>query len=252
MNISGPGHLRRLIYLCALAAAPLAASGQLTTNVFNFTGLNLAIPDNDPNGVQISENVTGLSGPIAGIQLTLDIAGTGVGGAFNGDYYAELVNNQGGFAVLLNRAGMSSSNLFGYADNGFSVTFSDTAANDIHFYQDYSASFNLDGQLIGTWQPDGENISPLSDSSVFDNAPSQQTAMLSSFDGDNPNDTWTLFLADLSEGGTAQVTGWSLDITTVPEPSSSNLLAAGLIASLWFLRRRTMFIPTQSSPAACS
>jgi hypothetical protein len=238
MNISGPGHLRRLIFLCALAAAPLAASGQLTTNVFNFTGLNLAIPDNDFNGVHNSQTVTGLSGSIADIQVSLDIAGTGAAGAFNGDYYAELVNNQGGFAVLLNRAGMSSANPFGYGDDGFSVTFSDSAANDIHFYQNYSGGFNPGGQLIGTWQPDGENISPLSDPSAFDDALSQQTAMLSSFDGENPDGQWTLFLADLSEGGTAQVTGWSLAITTVPEPPEANLLAAGLVASLWFLRRR--------------
>ena len=250
MNISGTGHLRRLIFLCALAAAPLAAFGQLTTNIFNFNGLNTAIPDNDPNGVQISENVTGLSGSIADIQLSLDIAGTGDAGAFNGDYYAELVNNQGGFAVLLNHVGMSSANPFGYGDDGFSVTFSDSAANDIHFYQDYSGSFNPGGQLIGTWQPDGENISPLSDPSAFDNAQSQQTAMLSSFDGGNPNDTWTLFLADLSEGGTAQVTGWSLDIATVPEPSEANFFAVGLIASFWFLRRRKFRVPKKNRGAS--
>jgi hypothetical protein len=238
MNISGPGHLRRLIFLCALAVAPPVASGQLTTNVFNFTGLNLGIPDNDSSGVQNSQTVTGLSGSIAGIQVSLDIAGTGLGGAFNSDYYVELVNNAGGFAVLLNRTGMSSSNPFGYGDNGFSVTFSDTAADDIHLYQNYSDTFNPDGQLTGVWRPDGENISPLSDPSAFDNALSQQTAMLGSFDGGNPNNTWTLFLADLSAGGTGQLVSWSLDITTVPEPAEINFLAMGLVASLWFFRRR--------------
>jgi hypothetical protein len=228
----------RLMVCCVLFAASSSAFGQLTTNVFNFNNLDIAIPDNDPNGVQISQNVTGLSGIITNIQLSLDIAGTGAGGAFNGDYYAELVNNQGGFAVLLNRAGMSSANPFGYADNGFDVTFSDAAADDIHFYQNAGFTTNSGGQLTGTWQPDGENISPLSDPSAFDNALSQQTAMLSSFDGGNPNDTWTLFLADVSEGGTGQIASWSLAITTVPEPPEANLLAAGLVTSLWFLRRR--------------
>ena len=66
--------------------------------------------------------------------MSLDIAGTG-DGAFNGDYYAELVNGAGGFAVLLNRAGVSSANSFGYGDNGFNVTLNDTAAQDIHFCQ---------------------------------------------------------------------------------------------------------------------
>jgi subtilisin-like proprotein convertase family protein len=61
--------------------------------------------------------------------------------------------------------------------------------------------------------------------------------MLGSFDGGNPDDTWTLFLADLSAGGTGQLVSWSLDITTVPEPAEINLLAMGLVAGLWFLRR---------------
>jgi hypothetical protein len=238
MNAFGLEHFRRWIFLCAVAAAPLAVFGQLTTNIFNFTSLDLAIPDNDPNGVQNSQMITGLHGGISNIQVSLDIEGTGDDGAFNSDFYVELVNGAGGFAVLLNRAGMSSANPFGYGDNGFSVTFSDTAADDIHFYKNYSGGFNLDGQLTGVWQPDGENISPLSDPSAFDAALSQQTAMLSSFDGGNPDGTWTLFLADLSEGGTGQIVSWSLDITTVPEPSEANFLAVGLVARLWFLRRR--------------
>src|ERR1035441_9753813 len=35
----------------------------------------------------------------------------------------------------------------------------------------------------------------------------------------NPNGNWTLFLADLSDGGgQSQLTGLSMDITAVPEP----------------------------------
>jgi hypothetical protein len=238
MSISPIARFSGLMFFCVIAGVSPMASGQLATNIFSYDNLNVAIRDNDPNGVQNSQTVTGLAGSIAGFQVTLDIAGTGAGGAFNGDYFAELVNDTGGFAVLLNRAGMSSGNLLGNGDNGFSITFSDTAANDIHLYQNYPDSFNSDGQLTGTWQPDGENISPLSAPSAFDAALSQQTAMLSSFDGENPNGTWTLFLADLSQGGTGQLVNWSLDITTVPEPARNKIFAAGLVASLWFLRRR--------------
>jgi subtilisin-like proprotein convertase family protein len=223
----------RLILCCTIAGLSPLASGQTATNVFAYTNLSVAVPDNDPNGTHNSQTVTGLAGSIANLQVTLDIEGTG-DGAFNSDYYVELVNSAGGFVVLLNRTGISSANTFGNGDNGFNVTFSDSAAHDIHNYQNYSDVFNSGGQLTGTWQPDGENISPLADPSAFDNALSQQTAMLDSFYGESPDQTWTLFLADLSEGGTGKLVSWSLDITTVPEPPDANLLAVGLIAGLCF------------------
>lgn len=226
--------IRRLFFWLCLAAVP-AASGQMTTNIA-FNNINLAIPANNQFGVQNSQNITGVSGSIINIQLSLDIAGTGYG-AFNGNYYAELLNGAGGFAVLLNRTGLSSANSFGYSDNGFNVMFSDTAAQDIHFYQNFSDDFNVSGQLTGSWQPDGENISPISNPSAFDNAQQNQTAMLSSFDGDNPNDTWTLFVADLSQGDSAEVVGWSLDITTAPEPNTTSFLAVGLIIFYRSFRR---------------
>ena len=226
MNTFKIARFRRWIF-CVVFAAPLAAFGQFTTN-YTFSGLNVTIPDNDSIGVEISQTLNGIPGTISNIEVSLTITGTG-DGAFDGDYYAELVNGAGSFAVLLNRVGVSSGNDFGYGDNGFDVTFSDAAANDIHFYQNFSYSLNPSGQLTGLWQPDGENISPQSDPSDFDNAEENQTALLSSFTGDDPNDTWTLFLADLSEGGTGQLTSWSIDITTVPEPSEISLIAAGLI-----------------------
>jgi subtilisin-like proprotein convertase family protein len=229
--------IRRLFFLLCMAATP-SAFGQVTTN-FTFDNVNLAIPDNNPNGAQNSQTITGVPGSITNIQVSLTIAGTGLG-AFNGDYYAELVNGAGGFAVLLNRVGVSSSNSFGYGDNGFNMTFSDTATNDVHFYQDFSYSLNPSGQLTGAWQPDGENILPSSAPSAFDDAMQNQTAMLSSFYGDSADDTWTLFLADLSQGGTGQLVSWSLDITTVPEPNETGLLVVGLISWVWLLRRRNL------------
>ena len=213
---------------CLLAIAPLAMRAQ----TFTYNP-NLPVPDYPTNGVVTSLTTSGLSGTIASITVTLNLVGTGAG-AVNGDYYAELVNsNSTDFAVLLNRVGLSSSdtNGTGYLDNGFNVTFSDSADYDVHFYQNYSPSLNGNGQLTGTWQPDGENISPTSDPSAFDNALNQQTAMLGSFIGDNPNDTWTLFLQDLGgPGGTGEVVSWSIDIATiVPEPTEISLLAAGFI-----------------------
>jgi subtilisin-like proprotein convertase family protein len=242
--------MRPLSFIChlllpvCLTMAP-AAFGQLTTD-FNFNNVNLAISDNNPNGVQNSQTIAGLSGSIVSLQVSLDIAGTGFG-AFNGDYYVELVNGAGSFAVLLNRTGVSSANSLGYGDNGFDVTFADMAPDNIHFYQNFSYNLNPNGQLTGIWQPDGENISPLSNPSAFNSATQNQTAILSSFDGDSPNDTWTLFAADLSQGGTGQLVSWSLEITTVPEPQIAGLIATGLILYVCFGQQTKMSADKKST-----
>jgi hypothetical protein len=58
------------------------------------------------------------------------------------------------------------------------------------------------------------------------------TETLASFDGISGNDAagqWTLFLADLSAGDQSTLVSWSVDITTVPEPSSLALGALGLL-----------------------
>jgi hypothetical protein len=49
------------------------------------------------------------------------------------------------------------------------------------------------------------------------------------FEGLNPNDTWTLFFADSGFGATTTVTGWSLDVTAVPEPVN---VALGVFGSM--------------------
>jgi hypothetical protein len=48
--------------------------------------------------------------------------------------------------------------------------------------------------------------------------------------GQDPNNTWTLFFADQSTGGTTTLNnGWSLDIEAVPEPVN---LAVGIFGGL--------------------
>jgi hypothetical protein len=170
--------------------------------------------------------VTGVNGVIDDLSVTLNISG-----GFNGDLYCYLRGPNGGFAVLLNRVGVSSGNAFGYSDTGFDITFNDSISYDnIHNYQNSAYSLNQDGQLTGTWSSDGRNIDPLSDPSLFDTT--QPTATLASFNGTDPNGTWTLFTADLSSGGQSTVVSWGLNIETTteltPEPSTSSLLLVGI------------------------
>ena len=191
--------------------------------------VNQPIPDGDLSGLTSSINLSGLSGPIGAVRLDLNISGT-----YNGDLYAYLVHD-GGFSVLLNRVGRTGNNDLGYGDGGINVTFADGAANgDIHNYRSSlfgNASTALSGPLTGTWSPDGRQSSPFGVTDA-----DARTALLSSFDGLDPNGDWTLFIADLSGGDLHQLNSWGLElnapIAAVPESGNTALLllmAAGCI-----------------------
>ena len=187
--------------------------GQTYTNNVNST-----IPDGNPVGLISTTTVFGLTNVISSIQVNLDITG-----GFNGDLYAYLLGPQGGFAVLLNRVGMSSSNAFSYSDAGFNITLSSGFPN-VHFYEDLSSPSG--GQLTGTWAPDGRSISPGSSPNIFDTAAT--SANFDNFSSTIPNGDWTLFIADLaSGGGQTTLVSWGLTIVTVPEPQTWMLLAGG-------------------------
>ena len=65
---------------------------------------------------------------------------------------------------------------------------------------------------------------------------------LDSFQGLDPNSTWTLKLADMDPLGTTTLQSWSLDITAVPEPTTVALwvfgLALAVVQSIKYLRQR--------------
>jgi hypothetical protein len=90
--------------------------------------------------------------------------------------------------------------------------------------------------IVGTWQPDGRAIGPLSAGLVFDSA--SRSLLLNSFNGADPNGTWSLFIADVSSGGEGTLVNWGLSITAVPEPASGFLVIGGLAALWWRTARR--------------
>lgn len=63
--------------------------------------------------------------------------------------------------------------------------------------------------------------------------------MLSSFNGLDPNGSWTLFIADLGTGDQGTLTSWGMTITgeAVPEPSVSIILMGALLTQLSRRRR---------------
>lgn len=206
--------------------------------VYTFDPINQAIPDESGAGMANIQQLTGLSGVISQVRVSLWISGVGEG-AFNGDLYATLQHSDGtgtGFAVLLNRAGRSTLDDLGYADNGFQVTFDDGGgAANIHDYQASGPVFTGAGALEGSWGSDGRDQDPdlvLGDVDV-------PTALLSSFMNLDPNGRWILFLADLEKGGEARLDKWSLELETIPIPEPGAWwLVSGLGLVAFALARR--------------
>jgi len=138
-------------------------------------------------------------------------------GTWNGDLYCYLTHSSG-YTVLLNRVGRRSTSSLGYGDEGFNVTFDDASTNgDIHIYRrtlSTNESMSISGALTNVWAPDGRTANP---ATVLDT--SSRTALLSSFNGLNPNGEWVLFVADMESGDIFTLDNWGLEITGYTPPS---------------------------------
>ena len=156
------------------------------------------VPDNNPVGIADTRNITfDPNAVITGLEVRLNLSG-----GWNGDLYASLVHDSG-FTVLLNRPGNTALNPGGSASSGMNITFSDSAATDIH------TGIPNSGFITGTWQPDARTADP----SVVTNT-SPRTAFLSSFNESSVQGNWTLFLTDNAASDTSILAGWGLTITS--------------------------------------
>lgn len=210
-----------LTLLAALMVMPMANAAVTLTD--NTGG---AVPDGSLSGLSRSLVLDAPGETITGISVTLQIGGS----PFLGDLYVYLTDGST-LVTLINRPGRDATRVDGYDDGElFDVTFSDFAADDFHTYRlaiTGDESVPLSAPLTGLFQPDGRDSSPLSVESGDPRA-----SQLADFNGLDAQRTFTLFVADLSSGGTHQVDGWSLHIETVPEPSAALLTGLGLLALL--------------------
>jgi subtilisin-like proprotein convertase family protein len=213
--------IQLLIISAGLVYSPLRAASII--EIHSFNDLNLAIPDGNPSGLANLQPVTSAITKIEDITVTLNTSGS-----FNGDLYVYLQHDSG-FSVLLNRVGRTAGNAFGYNDAGFQLSFNDLTGGhpDVHLYQN---SVGPSNPLMGIWGSDGRAIDP---DLVVDTDP--RTADLTSFTNADANGDWTLYLADVSSGASHTLDSWSMEITGIPEPSSSSLL---ILAAAMILSRR--------------
>jgi len=186
--------LGKLNICLVVAALMLCLRAQAGLFTFNSPTLNQLIPDGNPVGWSTTMTVSGADSRITDVNVRLNITG-----GYNGDLYAYL-SYGGALVPLLNRVGTATGDQnqpqysFGFSTSGFGSIYLD----------DEATAGNIHG--VAT---------PVSFASY---RPDSGATSLTAFDNKNPNGTWTLFFADLSNGEQSQIVDWSLQIEAVPEP----------------------------------
>lgn len=251
--------LTTLTMLTALAVTAVQTSAQVFTAPFgqevNLTENNI-IPDADLAGlsstITMPDNGSAFNSGFF-MQVKLNIEGYlyDAGGGVtipispnNGDYYAYL-SHAGRLAILLNRPGKDAINTSGYNDPGMHVILQDfvglnngTAANDIHTYRTLTG---FTPGAVGTvanpslFAPDGRNVDP-----VAVDTTTARTALLSVFNGVDVKGDWTLFIADVAQGGEGKLTNWGLNFIAVPEPHQYALIAGLALIGFALYRRYSL------------
>jgi subtilisin-like proprotein convertase family protein len=204
-----------------LAATPSQAS------LFSQTFGGGAIPDGNPTGVSFTGTFTAAdtgTDPVLGITVGLNVSG-----GYNGSLFCYLIAPNGTRITLMNEPGMGV-NFFGATGAGMNLTLQDGASDHGNIQNETGG-----GILTGTY-----------------NAANS----LGTFNNSSVNGDWTLFFEDTtSGGGSSMLNSWTLNITSVPEPTNIALGIFGLIVAarlavkgLAGFRRRAMGIFSDVPP----
>jgi hypothetical protein len=206
--------------LAALLSGAFAANAALITEPTRSFAVGSDIADIQNPPLSFLQSVTDSAiVSLTRVDVGLHLVGTAPGLGFASEMYVALHKDLDRTSILLNRVGVSSTDLTGAGYDGWDVTFSDSALRDIHL-----AALDS-GVLDGAWAPDGRS----------NPAGSIRSQMLSNFVGGSGNGDWRLAIADLEQGGTMRLESWSLSLSgytsAVPEPSTA-FAGFGAIAML--------------------
>jgi subtilisin-like proprotein convertase family protein len=180
-----------------------------STITINDVGAPPTVADLYPSTISIS----GLDGQtISQVTVTL----YGLTHSFPSDLDILLAGPGGQFSMLMSEVGGNTR----FPVSNLTLTLDDTAANPLPINSTLTS---------GTFQPTRQN--PTLAFLFPSPAPagsSSAAALLSVFNGTDPNGNWNLFVVDESSPDSGSISGWSMEVTTIPEPGSFGMAALGL------------------------
>jgi subtilisin-like proprotein convertase family protein len=218
---------KTLLGAVVIMAAAISTQATIVYNSGTITA-GSTIPDGSAAGLSVDTGVSGVADlGVGGSGIDYVTVSLNITGGYNGDYVGYLLYtpSSGGTPIasaqLLNRPGLglgggSIQNAFGYSTSGMNVTL-----NDVSSLANINSTQSPTGG--GTYNSSGGTLN-------------------STFNGlSTANGTWTLFLADMTQGnGSGTLASWSLTVDEVPEPVTSGLIIFGALAvAVLFWKRKS-------------
>lgn len=206
--------MRKYCFISLAAMASCFAYGQ------SFNGGPGVIPDNNPAGVSVLVNVSGLG---AGAQLT-KLSFTGLSHTWVGDLRFRLTDPSANTIDIFYRPG--------WVGSGFGLSSDLSPNNSYAWVRTGGADFWA--AAAGTPIPSG-NYAPGSQNGTGTQTPTSFSSFVS---GAAANGNWTMFAVDGAGGDTG---GWqtvTLTFAPVPEPASIAVLGLGAAALIRRRRRK--------------
>jgi subtilisin-like proprotein convertase family protein len=215
-----------------LAATALLASATLGwAGTFDFSNTSpIAINDtgNPPTLGSLYPSSITVSGldfqTISHLSITLD----GLSHTFPSDLDIVLAGPGGQFSMLMSEVGGNTR----FPVTDLTLTLDDLAANSLPINSTLTSGTFKPTRQFPTLSFEFPNPAPPGSSSA--------PAALSVFDGTDPNGTWNLFVVDESTPDSGTISrGWSMEVTTIPEPGNFQLaaLAVGCVVAIRMWRR---------------
>jgi len=202
------------------------AVGRITTALdppaFRDTN-SITIPSVGTTNPPPTVNVSGLQGTVTAVTARL----TGISHTFPGDLNMLLQGPQGQTVMLASDVGSAVSSRQGdiggtkksYPADGITLNFSDAAPRQLSDTDPLVSGFykptNIDDPNEGG-PPEMDSPAPLTDTTT------PFSTSMSTFNGTNPNGTWTLWITDDHSVDQGKIYGgWGLDITTTGPPATA-------------------------------